>query len=494
MAAKKNHRDDALEWLLNAASSVPTPAAKTTQASQGKPPAKATSTSSQPAAKKAKKAPSKSEARAAKNRAQQLMQLAAEEEKRAEARRKSTTPAVDVTARLVEEEEKRKTKERNALLSSIKKEREEEREMLQMKEELRSKKLEAEQKLKDIPSALQHIQSEYGPTRYSHVCATIVKILAKIRKFPEDSKYRKLSLTNEKIQKVVRVVGGLTIMNQLGFQEAEGVLVMPKAPSPSQLEKFIAHFVTASSKIHTCLPQLLNALKPETPLELRFYAVLLLRNVLANVVAGQDDRNFRVVDTQTQNFKRMAKFPEVLKVLTEFGFSPPSQHGIYYEVKSPDLSKFEAGVREVDQILARDYYPSSKLLLHTLNLAENNKGKFVQAAITMAQECIQRVLHNPVDDKYYTIKIAPFAKKVGLSLEGSVELLRLLGFKANEESSTASLSVPKGCETVDTELLKLRSDELNRAWVATKQEMKRRRQEASARSATSKISELKIDS
>merc|ERR1711957_774886 len=106
------------------------------------------------------------------------------------------------------------------------------------------------------------------------------------------------------------------------------------------------------------------------------------------------------------------------------------------------------------------------LCVHTLHLAENNKAKYVLALITMAHDCINRVLNLPSEDKFWSIKTKPYFKKVGAEVDGGVEYLRLLGFKANEKNTLASLPSKKG---IDTELLRLRLTESERAWKLTKQ-------------------------
>ncbi len=87
-----------------------------------------------------------------------------------------------------------------ALLESIRKEREQTEAELKQQQEQELKRQQKLKVLKDIPTALKHIEDNYDFHRLQEVCVLVSKVLETILKNPVDAKFRTLKLKNPKVE------------------------------------------------------------------------------------------------------------------------------------------------------------------------------------------------------------------------------------------------------------------------------------------------------
>jgi len=342
-------------------------------------------------------------------------------------------------------------------------------------EESRRKKEERERSIKDIAGALKLIRKDYGVSRTQLICRLLTKILKKIIDNADEEKYRTISLDNQKIQKAfVRPLGGMVIMKKLGFVEENGKLVMHQVRK-SILSKALARFEKELQTTVTVIPELVKRISQNQTKENIYFALVELRNTLANVVSFPEERNFRSIDiTSSMYINRLAIIPEIVQIFKEFGYKP-EKNGIFLVVEDPDVSMFEAGYNDASA-LCNLYGPQTDIYVATGNLLEENKIKRTSKFIEKLGGALKRVIDDPHEQKYHKINLQKFLANLGDDVNGFIEFLRLFSFKVHKDRTYAKLTYPG----YDLELLQLRYAELNRSWNEVLPQYKKRKIEARA--------------
>lgn len=493
LGATKNNRDRALEWLIAKADreheaqrqQQSKPQTKPVPPQSSPPPSTATSpgrprvskkkkTSRKKGSKKNGKSSSAAtaakEAKEALERAKVREQLEKEEHKRVEAFKKmKLEEAKDAATNAVKIKEQEHS---NQVLASLQKDRAMEEAVRSEEKERKMKRQAAEAEIIGIENALARVKENYGIGRYKLMCTTIAKILTKIKNNPAEAKFRSLDLSSEKLQKaVIRPLGGMVIMRELGFKEKDGKLDGSSA-NLSLIDSQLTNFVTESKSLETCVPREFQHLDATD--EAIYFAALEIRRLLSNVLAAHGDLDFMTVDMKSCAYRRrLTPIPQMLKILDEFGFKRLNETSEFMRVLEPSLPLFEAGVIDINKQLTL-LGPKTPIYRACLGLARDNGFKIANDVVDRLQKVVARVLAESHDDKFRRININAFFKKYGgqENVKGGIEFFRLFAFKIDEDEEVLGLS-----SRLDLELLKLRLEDCKRGW----EEVMRRRAEAKGR-------------
>jgi len=392
-----------------------------------------------------------------------------EEQKAEELRRQ----ALEARKALAEDTKRRKDEEelekRRKLMEKMKAEEETKRHEAAQRAAKRAKD---EARFTSIPSALAHIESSYGLGRLHALCQLVSAIVTKIMANPQEAKYRSINMDKEKVQKaLVRPLGGLVIMRMLGFKEQDGHLVMSK-PDLALLKRNLPLFQTAVKRQASAVPKIWSEVDEKTtPVELRYFVLLELHNILYQAAAAPDVRDCRTVDTKPDSFKsRVGAIPQATQILSEFGFKP-STNGFLVCDGDIDEARFQAGLldikAEIDKLAP--HTPMFKLIVA---IAKRHGVEVMDDVVNRLHVAVNRILDTPYETKFHRVRLDKFFKSSG-PIENGSKLFSRLGFKVDVVEQMAVMPYPVG---FDPELLTYRRDDMLRAREFVLQDARKRRE------------------
>jgi len=210
----------------------------------------------------------------------------------------------------------------------------------------------------------------------------------------------------------------------------------------------------------TIVPAVLSQVPKTIPIEVKYFSCVELRKILGNVLTLPGERNFRTVDTQSDTYqKRLAPVPQVVQLLSEFGFKPTGADGRYLVIEEADLklAHIQSGLNDLNDVISR-LAGSTPIFKATLALISKNPTT-AAAVVEKLQAAIKRILADPHEQKYHKFKLEKFFKATG-QVEGGRGFLSLFGFEVDIISGIAKLPYPG----LDVELLRLRLEDLTRSW------------------------------
>lgn len=517
---EKKNRDDALEWLLSSGT-TPTAAihppkepepvksksttssnsstAQSKQAASAKSGASATSTpQSTPKLESTKpvEAPKKKkDPKVEKEQQQQALERAKERERLAEVER-ARLAELRLSAVSNEVEEKREKPvlilsreeqvRQEAILSDMKKEREAEKLAEVEAQEAKRKRKEQESAFRDIPAALASIEQNYDPGRFQLVCITLSKIINKILSESANTKFQSLNLSSEALQApIVRTVGALAILQQLGFKQVSEDRWTLEKPNAEILRSSLKLFTSApAERFASSIPQLLDEIdEKKAPLETVYFVVLELRDTFRNCINLPTNLEATSIDTETLNFRRRIKrIPRALQILEEYGFKKPERPGDVFWKCTVDIPHLTSGVIELNK-LAQKLAPLTPIAQGLRELRQHNKPKVVADLVASVQECLKKIVSHPEEEKYRRFKLDKLWKKIAGengTIRGGNQFLTFFGFVVKEHGEIVTND--EGFEEIvdtdtgngvafmpspkhyDPELIKLRLDDLARCW------------------------------
>jgi len=115
--------------------------------------------------------------------------------------------------------------------------------------ERHQKREKLEKNLSDIDGALKHLEQNYSVDRVRLTTSLIGRVLRNIIKHPQEPKYRTLRLDNERVQKaLVRPLGGMLIMQHLGFEMGEEGRVLTFRGDAARLQGMLGKFEQEEKK------------------------------------------------------------------------------------------------------------------------------------------------------------------------------------------------------------------------------------------------------
>jgi hypothetical protein len=336
-----------------------------------------------------------------------------------------------------------------------------------------------ESKITSIDQALQRIKESYDVDRYHNLINLLIKVIQNILSDPDNEKFRTIRANSEKIQKlVVRPLGGQSIMRLLGFQQQENKeakmsdaefdaetsdfsFYLPKTKLNQQLlNGELKKLQQEVAGLTTIVPKMYAAIEKNKKYSLEdvYFGSLELYNILSNVTADSEAIDNLRIDVHSRSYiKRLKPIPEFLQLIDYFGFKP-DPHGVYLVNSKPDLKLIETGRIELQQQIAARA-AATPIFKATQQLLLDNKGKIVKSFVEAVVAAAEKVLAEPHEQKFHKIKLDKFYAKTGEVKQGN-EFFELMGFEADPVQQIAVLPYPG----YDPELLKLRTEDLQRAW------------------------------
>lgn len=479
-ALKKNsNKEAALDWLLNQpapSSTSTTPTSTTTQKKKKKknPVAEAKKESARQPAKtklqkpvetaaEAKNRVAREEERAAllKQDEERLQQLQRQQRQEELAIRKAGVAANKKAKQAAKAEKARQAAEKQLQRAQLE----------QTEASRRKTKRQAEEKgITSAAHALTTIKDNYDPARVAQTFGLLRKLVSNVVQHPTDSKYCKVKLSHPKVQKnVVRPLGGVAFLRFLGFQEQEDVennaklkardpyavadtrCLIVTQPDMVRFNKGLALLDKHIDKQTTLIAKSLSNIDfkgNDAGMELLYFALLDLHEVLSNVIAFPTEKNFCQIDMVDEAYVyRMRKVPQVIRILTDLGFQPNEHKNVNGEseflvVDKPVVTKFEAGLVELTAAITRLRLvtPIAKAVR---KLLKNNSFATVAYIHEKLSAALSKVMADPHDKRFHKFRTDKFFKKTG-PIDGGVSFLAKFGFVIDPKAQTATLPYPDG--------------------------------------------------
>lgn len=417
------------------------------------------------AAPRAPVAPSSSSSSSLSSSSSSSSVIAAEEKQRAERERKRKQ--LEEEAKRVEAEQLKKTMELRKQeaqtakrvaegadvqrkMQLMQQQLELDRKAEEEKKELKRIRDEKEAKIKDIAQALSVMEAEYDVTRLQQFCKMIIQIIENVLKNPSEVKYRKIDLSNDKVQRtILRPLGGQVIMYMLGFKEEEGKLVLYHV-NTTLLRTELARLQSKLAATSTPIPRCVQQMEAEkVSVETILYVLSTMKTTFTNVITMPDERNFRTIDTSTFAFQRVMSIPPALAIYDNFGFKPTS--GGFLVLEKPDVRALEAALNDIVEAV-KGRAAQSPIYKAMLSLANRNPEAGVVAMVDTLQPAIRRIMETPDDTKFHKIVLSKFFARSG-KLDGGYDFLKLFGFEVDVVKDVAMMPYPP---PIDTDLLAFR--------------------------------------
>jgi len=297
-----------------------------------------------------------------------------------------------------------------------------------------AKRHQAESKLQGIQDALDYLVSNYSVDRVRETLTLIVKVGKRILKDPKEPKFRRIKLSNQRVQRaIVRPLGAMYIMRKLGFEESEGgaVLVMSQ-PHTKSLQANLENIEKSLNRGATKLPERLREAesKGASP-EFILFAATELRRILVAIAELPASVPLRSLETGKGSVyaERFAPKKPLLTALADLGFEE-HQNGRYVRLTKPDVAVIREAIGDLDREIAlRTSNTRVAKALREL-LGKHGKAKAVHL-VDKARACIGRIQRSPSEKRYWTVDLKRLFDANG-TLEYSRDVFSGLGFTVKE--------------------------------------------------------------
>lgn len=342
----------------------------------------------------------------------EALEKQAEDERRVRALELQKHDTEELKKELEEQEQRKK-------LASVLMLKRAEEEAAQEVEERRVKRVEMEQGLSSIPQALKLIKREYGVSKFQATCTLLLKIVSKILGDPKNAKFRSINLGSDLIQKaLVRPVGGLFILRQLGFQPDEAAdaggagsgecalyIMGEHQMNVKVLETAAKTFSTTVQTVSTTIPATWKQIA-NVDVEEQHFVCAELRKIVGNVISLPEDRNFRCIDLEDSSYvNHLTKIPQIVAILADLGFRKEKDNSIYLEIPLPiDLDRMECAYNDLTAIY-NTLLPSTPLFQVVHCVARENRLRLAKEVVVRLKEVTDNVLTHLDDPKFRRVKV-----------------------------------------------------------------------------------------
>jgi hypothetical protein len=189
-----------------------------------------------------------------------------------------------------------------------------------------------------------------------------------------------------------------------------------------------------------------------------YFAALELLHIVENVLSLPTEHNFRAIDLESDTWlRRLKPIEELQEILTFLRFKPHA-HAPFLIMGEPDIPQLEAAAIDLRKEVTRREN-STPVAKGVRALVKKNGVERAALLMEKVQPALQRVAQEPHEQKYHKILLDKLYAKSGV-LSGGNDLLKALGFTIDVVGNAAFLQYPG----FDADLLKLRAEELQRAW------------------------------
>jgi len=319
--------------------------------------------------------------------------------------------------------------------------------------------------------ALQTLFERYTEDEALSTVAMLSKIIGNIVNDPEEPKYRRISLQNEKIKTlIVTPLGAQRFLEFLGF----AVVVEPDPlfpDDPLRCTKFLALSTVKTAECREALAMLSSFRETEKSMvydlmesvgddikpDALWMALMHCHLVLNNILISPQSAFLRMIAVDDAIFKkRVGRFPIFQKFLKSLGFKLEDRvKGRVFVLENANFAYLKNVVRDLE-VVARDRVLRTTVMakgiqkIHALNTANLVAlFKFFNAV----NKAVANILEEPLNMKYQSLSAQKLKAKFG-SVQGMVSVLKLLGFRRSE--SDRSKFILSAAYTGDLDLLKWR--------------------------------------
>jgi len=271
-----------------------------------------------------------------------------------------------------------------------------------------AKRQQAESKFQGVQDALDYLVKNYSVERVRETLTLIIKVGKRILKDPTEPKFRRIKLSNARVQRaMVRPLGGMYIMRKLGFQEGEeGAVMFMSQPDTKSLQ---AHLKTVEKSLNrgaTKLPELFREAEAKgASSEFIVFAATELQRILAAIAELPGSVPLRSLETAKGSVyaERFAPYKSLVTALSELGFEE-HQNGRYVRLTKPDVAVLREAVGDLNrEIAARTLNTRVAKALRGL-LGKHGKAKAIHL-VDKARACIGRIQRSPGEKRYWAVDL-----------------------------------------------------------------------------------------
>jgi len=289
------------------------------------------------------------------------------------------------------------------------------------------KRRQEEEKLGGLKGALQYLHKNYPIERVKGIFTLISKIGKKILKDPKEPKFRRIKLSNERIQKaLVRPLGAMVIMKSLGFKETGEIVVMEKVDT-KQITRILEVLSRYMGRSATKIPQLLKIAESKgVPHEDILYAAQYLRKILSAVVGLPESAQLRTLSMKPGSIydERFRPHGILVQVLEILGFKKYKADHIRLE--NPNVLLLNDTISDLDNEISKRLTNTRVAAALRDTLREHGKEKAVYVQ-DKAKTCLRRIQKSPEEKKFWKIDLKRLFGSAG-TLKPAALLYSGLGF------------------------------------------------------------------
>jgi len=381
-----------------------------------------------------------------------------DEKRKAENRRRQKERIAQNRAKLKEKKVMKKKKAMQSTLEWHKRHEQYDQMDVERLEEMERNRQRSSKSMDSPRKCLETLFERYTESEARASVKLMAKIIGKIVGSPEEAKYRRLSLQNDRMKTlIVTPLGALKFLEFLGFERvverdelfpddvlrSNKFLVM-KSVNTKDCNEALSMLAAFSETEKTLVYDVMDRVKigdgdGEMMADELWMALMHCRLILNNILISPKSQHLRMIRVDDEIFKRrVGRFPIFQKMLKSLGFKLQKQvKGRVFVLEQADLGYLKNVVRDLETVAMSEVIRKTVIAggvqkiygLNSMNLEE--LYKFLNA-VTKATG---NILEEPLNMKYQSISAGKLKAKYP-NVQGMVSVLKLLGFRRNKGDQT----------------------------------------------------------